>query len=95
MEESIDLIDIELLKFKDDGVVAFKNFRALCEKQSDCQLKIFHIDGEWEYMEGFDNYFKENDINHEVTAVYSPEQNDKAERINRTIQGLDRAILAQ
>ncbi len=33
-EESTGLIDIEALKFKDDALATFKNYKALCEKQS-------------------------------------------------------------
>ena len=92
LEESTGLIDIEPLKFKDDALAAFKNY--LREKQSGCQLKFLHIDGRGEYMGEFDDYLKEGGIIHEVIAPYSPEQNGKAERVNRTIMGPVRAILA-
>ena len=36
LEESTGLIDIEALKFKDDALAAFKNYKALREKQSCC-----------------------------------------------------------
>ena len=94
-EESTGLIDIEAFKFKDDALAAFKNYKALHEKQSGCQLKVLYTDGGGEYMGEFDNYLKENGITHEVTAFYSPEQNGKVERVNRTIIGSVRAILAQ
>ncbi len=94
LEEDIGLIDIEPLK-KDDALAAFKNYKALREKQSGCQLKILHADGGGEYMGEFDDCLKGNGISHEVTALYSLEQNKKAERVNRTIMGLVRAILAQ
>ncbi len=50
LEESIGLIDIEPLKFKDDAPAAFKNYNTLREKQSGCQLQIFHTYGGGEYM---------------------------------------------
>lgn len=93
LEESTGLIDIELLKFKDDALLAFKNYRTLREKQSNCQLKVFHTDGGGEYKGEFDAYLKENGIYHESTAPYSPEQNGKAERLNRTVMGPVRALL--
>ncbi len=95
LEESKGLIDIEPLKFKDDALAAFQNYKALREKKSGYLLKIFHTDGGGEYMREFDDCFKENGISHEVTAPYSPEQNGKAERVNRTIMGPVRAIFAQ
>ena len=95
LEESTGLIDVEPLKYKDDALAAFKNYKALREKQSGCQLKVLHTDGGGVYVGEFDDYLKENGITHEVTAPYSPEQNGKAERVNRTIMGPVRAILAQ
>ena len=50
LEDSTDFIDIEPLKFRDDALVAFRNYKALREKQSGCQLKIFHTDGGGEYL---------------------------------------------
>ena len=38
-------------------------------------------------MGEFNDYFKENGISHEITVPYSPEQNGKAETVNRTIMG--------
>lgn len=39
-------------------------------------------------MREFDNYLKKTGIIHEITASYSPKQNGKAEKVNRTIMGL-------
>ncbi len=44
LEESKGSIDIESLKFKDETLAAFKNYKALYEKQSGCQLKMLHTD---------------------------------------------------
>ena len=87
-------MDIEALKFKNDVFAAFKNYRALHKKQSGCQLNVFHTDGGEEYMREYNEYFKENSIIHNVTALYSPKQNGKAERVNSTIMGPVWAILA-
>lgn len=95
LEESTGLIDVEPLKFKDDAIAAFKNYRALHENQSGCQLKILYTDGEVKYIKKFDDYVKENGIAHEVTAPYSLQQNRKAERVNCSIMGPVRAIFAQ
>lgn len=46
-------------------------------------------------MGEFEDYLKENGIIHKITASYSPEQSRRAERVNRTIMGSARAILAQ
>lgn len=88
LEESTGLINIKALKFKDDILATFKNYKVLREKQLSYQLKVFHSYGGREYIKKFDDYLKENGITHKVTAPYSPEQNGKAERVNRTIIGL-------
>ena len=95
LEERTRVIDIEALKFKDDALAEFKNYKALREKQSGCQLKIFHIDGGGEYMGEFVNCHKENAISYEVSAFYSPKQNGKAKRANCSIMRSDRGIFAQ
>ena len=46
-------------------------------------------------MGEFDDYLKENGVSYEITAPYSSEQNGKAKRVNCTIMGPIRAILAQ
>ncbi len=71
LEESKGFIDIEPLKFKEDALVAFKNNKALNEKESGCQLKIFHTDRGGEYIGRFKDCLKENCISHEITAPYS------------------------
>lgn len=62
---------MEPFKYKDDVLAAIKNYKALCKKQSDCQLKIIHIDGGRKYVGEFDKYFKENSITYKVTTPYS------------------------
>ena len=94
-EGSTSFIHIEPLKLKDDALAAFNNYKALPEKQSGCQLKIHHTKRRISYMGEFDDCLKEHCISHEVTALYSPEQNRKAERVNCTIMGLVRAIPPQ
>lgn len=85
---------MEPLKFKDNVFSAFKNYKALYEKQSGYQLKVFHIDRGGEYIGEFDDYFKENNITHEVIAPYLLEQNEEVERVNRIIMEPVCTILA-
>ena len=95
LEKNTGLLDVKPLKFKDNALTALKNYKALQEKQSGRQLKVLHTDKRGEYMGEFDDYLKEIDIIHKITAPYLPEQNRKAERVYRTIMGPVRAILAQ
>lgn len=73
LEKSTGLIDVGPLKFKDDVLPTFKNYKTLREKQSDYQLKALHIDGRRDYMRKFNDSLQENGIIHKVTAPYSLE----------------------
>lgn len=68
LEESIRPTNVEPLKYKDNALVIFKNYKALREKQSNCQLKILYTDEEEEYMGDFDSYLNKNVIFLKVTA---------------------------
>lgn len=68
-----DLINIKALMFKDNTLAIFKNYTALGEKQSGCQLNVLYIDRGRKYMGEFDDDLKENSITYEVTASYSLE----------------------
>lgn len=52
LEESIDLNDIGLQRFKDDVLAAFKTYKTLQKKQFSYQLKILSIDGKEELFRG-------------------------------------------
>jgi len=52
-------------------------------------LKTLRIDHGGEYVGGeFEAFLKKNDIRHQLTARYTPQQNGVAERKNRTIMQL-------
>lgn len=80
-------------KYKDDVLVAFKNYNALCEKQSCCQLKILHTKGGKEYIENLVDYLKKKEIIYKVITAYSPEKNEKAQRFNHIMMSPVQAIL--
>lgn len=80
LEKNKGLIDIELLKFKDDALVTFQN-KILGKKQSDFQFKIIQTDGWGKYMREFNDHHEENVISPKVTSFYWLEQNRKAEEI--------------
>lgn len=86
---------MEPLKFQDNTLLAFQNYKALCEKQSDYQLKILYIDRKEKYMGEFDDYFQENGIIHKITAPYSNKQNEKTKRVYHIIMNAVWAIFTQ
>lgn len=70
LEENIRLIDVKLLKYKDNVLITFKNYKALYKDESSYQLKIFYINKRRKYIRQFDNYFKENSITNKVIAAF-------------------------
>lgn len=71
---------------KSNAFEIFKNFRAMIENQTDRKIKILRSDngGEYESTE-FKNYLQANGIIHQTSAAHTPQQNGRAERMNRTI----------
>jgi hypothetical protein len=74
------------LKSKDEVFNKFKEFKALIENLSERKIKILRSDngGECTSKE-FVNFCKDVGIKRELTIPYNPQQNDVAERKNRTI----------
>lgn len=85
---------VYILEQKSEAFTKFLEFKALAEKQSGHQLKVFRTDrgGEFTSKE-FINYCKENGIKKELTVRYTPQQNGVAERKNRTIVEMARSML--
>ncbi len=80
LEENKSFINVEPLKFNYYAPAVFKKYKALHEKQSSSQLKIFHIDRRKKCMKNFEDYFEENSIGHKVTFfIYLSKANIKKE----------------
>lgn len=71
LKESKEFMDMEFLKYKNNALAAFKNYKALYKKKFACQLKVLYINHKREYIEEFNDYFKKNGITHKVTIPYS------------------------
>jgi transposase InsO family protein len=55
----------------------FQNFASLVENQFNKKIKIFRSDNRTEFVnENFTKFFKEEDIIHQISYVYTPQQND-------------------
>ena len=82
-----------MLQHKSDAFEAFKKFKALAETQKGVNLKALRTDRGGEFTSTkFSNYCINNGIKKELTAPYSPQQNGMAERKNRTVLSMVRAI---
>jgi transposase InsO family protein len=74
------------MKTKDQFTQAFKYYKAWAEKQLDTPILCLHSDRGGEYInKNLGQFLKEEGIEHKVTMPYSPQQNGRAERFNRTI----------
>jgi transposase InsO family protein len=79
-------------KLKAFGV--FKKFKVFVEKQSGFYIKILRSDRDGEFTSTvFNSFYEEHDIQHHLTAPYSPQKNRVAERKNRTILDMVRSML--
>ena len=88
------LIWVAMLQHKSDALEAFKKFKALAETEKGGKLKAVRTyrGGEFTSTE-FSNFCISNGIKRDLTTPYSPQQNGVAERKNRTIMSMVRAML--
>ncbi|GKB28169.1 retrovirus-related pol polyprotein from transposon TNT 1-94 [Tanacetum coccineum] len=81
---------------KSEAFHIFKEFKARVEKQSGSFIKCLRTDrgGEYNSTE-FKEFCKEHGIKRQLTTAYTPQQNGVAERKNRTIMNMVRAVLSE
>jgi hypothetical protein len=73
----------------------FKEYLAEVERETGLKVKRLHVDGGGEYRGDLTPILKSLGIKYEPTPPYTPESNGKAERMNRTLNSMVRAMLAQ
>jgi len=72
----------------------FKNFYAMIETQFQTKICILHSDNGTEYFnEVLGNFLKEKGIHHQSTCVDTPQQNGIAERKNKHLLEVSRALM--
>ncbi|KAG8481238.1 hypothetical protein CXB51_026069 [Gossypium anomalum] len=87
---------IFFLKQKSDVFEAFGKFKAMVENQVGCRIKILRIDNGVEYLsDRFKRLCEQAGIHHQLTTVYTPQQNGVCERKNRTVMNMARCLLFQ
>ncbi|KAL4301681.1 hypothetical protein GQ457_10G015230 [Hibiscus cannabinus] len=85
---------VYFLKQKSEAFGAFKNFKALVEKESGFEIKSLRSDRGGEFTSNeFNDFCKENGIRRPLIVPRSPQQNGIAERKNRTILNMARSML--
>jgi transposase InsO family protein len=85
---------VRLIKVKSQVPEEIKSVIAELERQTGLQVKAIRSDRGGEYInQTLQDYLKKKGIVQQLTAPYSPEQNGKAERLNRTLVERVRSML--
>ena len=85
---------IYLLKKKSEVFEHFQQWRAMAERQSGKHLKTFRSDNGGEFVSiEFSNCLSAAGIIHQTTIPGNPQQNGVAERFNRTLLDMARAMI--
>jgi transposase InsO family protein len=83
-----------MLKCKSDVFERFKVWKALVENESGQKVKVLRSDNGGEYMsKAFEAFMRQHGIQHQTSTPYTPQQNGVAERANRTLVEMARAML--
>ena len=84
---------VYLLKSKHDVLHVIPQFSKMVITQFNTQVKIFHFNNGCELVNrSLVTLFQENEIFHQTTCAYTPQQNGIAERKNRHILEVARAF---
>lgn len=67
----------------------------LWQRQTGKQLKKIRTDNGSEFKSDLDRWAKEEGVEHQLSVPYTPQQNGKAERLNRTLMEKTRALLSE
>ena len=82
------------MKNKDEVFSKFKEFKALIENHTEKKIKTFRSDNGREFTSNeFKELCKDSGIKRELSTPYNPQHNGIAERKNRTIMEVARAML--
>ena len=82
------------LETKDQVLDAFKELHARLERETRRKLKAVRADNGGAYKGPFENYCKLHGIQLEKTVPKTPQQNDVAKRMNKTIEERIRCMLS-
>ena len=87
---------VYFMKEKSEVFSHFLNFKAMVEKQTGFHIKCLRSDGGGEYFSNeFSDFLLKNGIRKNFTCRYTPQQNGVAERKNRHIAEVARALMAE
>jgi hypothetical protein len=94
LDDYSHLINVQLLASKDQALEAWTIIRNLWENHAGRRVKIFHSDNGGEYISAaFTKALQDAGVERQLASPYAHQQNGKAERALRTIQGCSLAML--
>ena len=85
--------EVACLRRKSDVAEAVIDLLLRWQRQSGAMVKRVRTDRGSEFMAALDEYLRRKGIVHETSVAYAPEQNGRAERLNRTLMERTRALL--
>lgn len=86
---------VYILKHKDEVFSRFQERKAEVERSTGRQVKTLRSDNGGEYTsKEFTSYLAKEGIKHELMIPHTPQQNEVAERLNRTLIEGVRTMLA-
>jgi transposase InsO family protein len=87
-------IHVYLLKAKGKVFEKYKQYKALVENEIGHKIKVLRFDNKGEFVfKKFNAFLAKCGIQRQTSAPYSPQQNDVAERANRTIRECARNMM--
>ncbi|MCP4490581.1 MAG: DDE-type integrase/transposase/recombinase, partial [Gammaproteobacteria bacterium] len=85
---------VYFIRHKSEVFTKFKEFKCLAEKETGQKLKVLRTDNGGEYTSReMQEFLKNEGIKHHLTVPKTPEQYGVAERLNRTLVEMVRAML--
>ena len=82
------------MKQKLEVAEVFLKFKRWIENQSSCKIQVIRYDNDTEYTsQRFNSFCEEARIEHQLTVLYSQQQNGVSERKNRIIMEMTRCLL--
>lgn len=88
--------EVRFLRHKDEVVEEFKTFQRKLETERSKRINFVQSDNGTEYINtSFDKFLRDKGIQRRLTAPENPEQNEVAERKNRSLTETARCLLLQ
>lgn len=87
---------VYFLHEKSEAFAMFRKFKACAEKESGAYITSLRIDRGGKFTSNeFEEFCKAQGISRQLTTTYTPQQNEVAERKNKTIMNMVRSMLAE